>query len=77
MSIYGRVLLATLILGNTAPVFAIAAGDGGERAPNRARRRLRGRVNAAYRLISWEAIPVGATVGGACAPVAVLPADTR
>jgi MFS family permease len=25
---------------------------------------LRGRVNAAYRLISWGAIPIGATVGG-------------
>ena len=25
---------------------------------------LRGRVNAAYRLISWGAIPLGAAVGG-------------
>ena len=28
---------------------------------------LRGRVNAAYRLISWGAIPLGAAVGGVVA----------
>ncbi len=28
---------------------------------------LRGRVNAAYRLISWGAVPVGATIGGVIA----------
>jgi MFS family permease len=87
---YGRVLLATLLAGNTAPVATAAAGLVGvaaglllgavffvmgvgigianshavtvrqvATAPG-----LRGRVNAAYRLISWGVLPLGAVVGG-------------
>ena len=87
---YGRVLLATLVLGNSAPLGVVVLGGVGEAAvpvlcaifvvmgvgigvanvhavslrqtalPDHAR----GRVNAAYRLISWGAIPFGAAAGG-------------
>ncbi|WP_083460032.1 MFS transporter [Jiangella muralis] len=87
---YGRVLLITLALGNTAPVLVALAGTDAAGTmtlfcsvfvvmgvgigianvhavtlrqaalPDE----LRGRVNAAYRLISWGAIPVGASLGG-------------
>ncbi len=91
---YGRVLLTTLVTGNTAPVAAGAAGAGGRwfaivllgtvffvmgvgigianshattvrqaaTAPG-----LRGRVNSAYRLISWGVLPLGAVAGGVVA----------
>jgi MFS family permease len=92
---YGRVLLTTLVTGNTAPVAAGAAGALGGRwsagvllgavffvmgvgigianshattvrqtatAPE-----LRGRVNSAYRLISWGVLPLGAIAGGVVA----------
>ncbi|PZF85020.1 MFS transporter [Jiangella anatolica] len=87
---YGRVLLITLILGNTAPVLVALAGPDpvatmallcsvfvvmgvGIGIANvhavtlrqaALPERLRGRVNAAYRLISWGAIPLGASLGG-------------
>ncbi|MGH8775643.1 MAG: MFS transporter [Jiangellaceae bacterium] len=90
---YGRVLLITLILGNTAPVavllvdgsvgFALAVlmslflvmgiGIGVANVHAVTLRQttvaaeLRGRVNAAYRLISWGAIPAGAALGGVLA----------
>ena len=87
---YGRVLLVTLLLGNTAPlalaffsratlpllclVFAVVGvGIGVANVHAVSLRqvtlpdRLRGRVNAAYRLISWGAIPLGATLGGVAA----------
>ncbi|MBB5788047.1 MFS transporter [Jiangella mangrovi] len=92
---YGRVLLVTLILGNTAPVLVALAGTDavgtlvlfcsvfvvmgvGIGIANvhavslrqaALPEELRGRVNAAYRLISWGAIPVGATLGGVLAAV--------
>ena len=92
---YGRVLLITLILGNTAPVLVALAGTEavgtlvlfcavfvvmgvGIGIANvhavtlrqaALPEQLRGRVNAAYRLISWGAIPVGATLGGVVAGV--------
>jgi MFS family permease len=92
---YGRVLLITLILGNTAPVLVALAGTDpvgtlalfcsvfvvmgvGIGIANvhavtlrqaALSEELRGRVNAAYRLISWGAIPVGATLGGVVAEV--------
>ena len=87
---YGRVLLATLILGNTAPVatllpattpapalivlgssfllIGIGTGIANVHAVSLRQTaipdRLHGRVNAGYRLISWGAIPIGATAGG-------------
>ncbi|BCB76470.1 hypothetical protein Pflav_028800 [Phytohabitans flavus] len=90
---YGRVLLVTLILGNTAPVGVLLLGHAGAAAlallcavfvvmgigigianvhavslrQTAVPERLRGRVNAAYRLISWGAMPVGAAVGGVVA----------
>lgn len=91
---YGRVLLITLILGNTAPLALLAAGDTGGTAALALlwtvfatmgfgigianvhavslRQRavpghLTGRTNAAYRLISWGAIPIGAGLGGVLA----------
>lgn len=92
---YGRVLLITLVLGNTAPVLVALSGTGtvgtlalfcsvfvvmgvGIGIANvhavtlrqaALPEELRGRVNAAYRLISWGAIPVGATLGGVLAGV--------
>ncbi|WP_332108177.1 MFS transporter [Phytohabitans suffuscus] len=90
---YGRVLLVTLVLGNTAPVGVLLVGPAGAAAPallcavfvvmgagigianvhavslrqTALPERLRGRVNAAYRLISWGAVPVGAAIGGVVA----------
>lgn len=90
---YGRVLLATLILGNGAPLgvlWAPRAGSGvvpllcgvfllmgvGIGVANvhavslrqaALPEQLRGRVNAAYRLVSWGAVPIGATLGGVIA----------
>jgi predicted MFS family arabinose efflux permease len=86
---YGRVLLATLLTGNTAPVamvflnspraglaVALAAfwvmgvGIGVANVHAISLRQtaipdaLRGRVNAGYRLVSWGAVPLGATLGG-------------
>lgn len=86
---YGKVLLATLVMGNTAPVaivilnsrhaaltVALAAfwvmgvGIGIANVHTISLRQtaipdaLRGRVNAGYRLVSWGAVPVGATLGG-------------
>jgi MFS family permease len=90
---YGRVLLITLVLGNTVPLGAAFAGHVGDAAlvllcavfvvmgvgigvanvhavslrQTAVPERLRGRVNAAYRLISWGAIPLGAAIGGVVA----------
>ncbi len=87
---YGRVLLITLILGNTAPLGVALTGAAGDAAlpllcaifvvmgvgigvanvhavslrQIALAEHLRGRVNAAYRLISWGAIPLGAAAGG-------------
>jgi MFS family permease len=87
---YGRVLLITLALGNTAPLGVALAEPAGTAAPavlcavfvvmgvgigvanvhavtlrqTAVAESVRGRVNAAYRLISWGAIPVGAAAGG-------------
>jgi predicted MFS family arabinose efflux permease len=90
---YGRVLLATLAVGNTVPAAAVLSTRGGPAAltllcaiflisgvgvgvanahaitvrqlalPEQAR----GRVNAAYRLVSWGVIPIGTLVGGVIA----------
>jgi hypothetical protein len=87
---YGRVLLVTLVLGNSAPL-ALPVADRFGAAPLpvlcaafvvmgvgigianvhavtlrqvSTAEHLRGRVNAAYRLVSWGAIPVGASAGG-------------
>ncbi len=90
---YGRVLLVTMAIGNTAPLgtaLADRAGAGvtvvlcalfllvglGSGVANvhavslrqtTLPEELRGRVNAAYRLISWGAIPIGAAAGGVAA----------
>jgi MFS family permease len=90
---YGRALLITLVLGNSAPAAAVLArgsatvalavlvaaffvmgiGSGVANVHAVSLRQsavpdsLRGRVNAAYRLISWGAIPVGASLGGVLA----------
>ncbi|MGH9249838.1 MAG: MFS transporter [Acidimicrobiales bacterium] len=90
---YGRVLLLTLILGNTAPAAVLLIADSPAAAlatmsglflvmgigigvanvhavslrQTAVGDHVRGRVNAAYRLISWGAIPVGAALGGALA----------
>jgi Transmembrane secretion effector len=90
---YGRVLLVTLIFGNSAPMFVVFLGDRPVRAvlvlaaifalsglgsgvANVHAVSLRqtaipdsmiSRVNAAYRLISWGAVPVGAAAGGVVA----------
>nr|WP_239062289.1 MFS transporter [Streptomyces sp. SID13031] len=85
---YGKVLLAALALGNTAPLasalaapawafellmavfFVMGIGIGISNAHAVTIRQvaapveLRGRVNAAYRLITWGGIPVGALSGG-------------
>ena len=87
---YGRVLLATLLLGNTAPVAVAAPSDSRAAAlavltaslfvmgigigianvhavslrQSAIPAHLHGRVNAGYRLISWGAIPLGASLGG-------------
>lgn len=90
---YGRVLVATLALGNTAPLgvlFALAVpehqvvvfgacflvmglGIGISNAHVVTVRQIvspegaLGRVNSAYRFVSWGAIPVGAALGGVAA----------
>jgi predicted MFS family arabinose efflux permease len=87
---YGRAVLATMVVGNTAPVavllcrddptvalavycavFLVAGiGSGVANAQSNTVRQLstpddlRGRVNAAYRLISWGALAVGAVLAG-------------
>ena len=87
---YGRVLLLTMAIGNTAPLGAALADRAGAGATlvlcalflliglgsgianvhavslrqTTLPEELRGRVNAAYRLISWGAIPLGAAAGG-------------
>lgn len=87
---YGRVLLGTLALGNSAPllvfltstagryetplmgaVFALMGLGMGISAAHVVTLRqmvapveTMGRLNAAYRLVSWGAVPVGATLGG-------------
>jgi Na+/melibiose symporter-like transporter len=87
---YGRVLLVTLLLGNTAPVAVVASTDSRAVAltvlttafavmgvgigianvhavslrQSATPAHLHGRVNAGYRLISWGAVPLGASLGG-------------
>ena len=87
---YGRALLATMLLGNTAPLgvllvdgpgaaslpifgtafFLIGLGTGLANVHAVSLRQtaipgeLQGRVNAAYRLLSWGAVPLGAGLGG-------------
>jgi MFS family permease len=87
---YGRAVLATMLLGNTAPVavvlcrddpavalpvycavFLLAGiGSGVANAQSSTVRQLstpdalRGRVNSAYRLLSWGALAVGAVLAG-------------
>ena len=100
---YGRVLLVTMAVGNTAPLavsvitrpgvpvlpvlcaifvtMGVGIGVANVHAVSLRqtglREDLRGRVNAAYRLISWGAVPIGAGCGGllaahAGAPTAML-----
>jgi Na+/melibiose symporter-like transporter len=90
---YGRVLLVTLAVGNTAPLLSaftelagphaiwllasaflvMGMGIGISNAHAVTIRQvaaapgLRGRVNAAYRLISWGTVPLGALLGGVVA----------
>lgn len=87
---YGRVLLVTMLLGNTAPVAVAAPTDSQAAAlavltiaflvmgigigianvhavslrQSAVPAHLHGRVNAGYRLISWGAVPLGASLGG-------------
>lgn len=91
--VFGRTMLVTMLVGNTAPVAVVWAGDGGwgtvvllgavfvvmgfgialANVHNLTLRqtavpeRLRGRVNATYRLVAWGAVPVGAGLGGVLA----------
>ncbi len=90
---YGRVLLATLIVGNSVQAAAVLSTRGGPASltllcaiflisgvgigvanshaitvrqlalPEQAR----GRVNAAYRLVSWGVVPIGTIAGGVIA----------
>jgi MFS family permease len=86
---YGRVLLITMLIGNSASVLLILMNDAGSAMallsfvlflmglgtgianvhatslrqtviPDA----LQGRVNAAYRMITWGAVPIGAMIGG-------------
>jgi MFS family permease len=87
---YGRVLLISLLVGNSAPLGMLLAPQAGRWVlalmcgvfllmgvgigvanvhavslrQNAVPADQRGRVNAAYRLISWGAIPAGAALGG-------------
>ncbi len=86
---YGRVLLVTFFIGNSASVLLVLLNDTGtamlilasvfflmglgtgvanvhatslrQTAVSSA---LHGRVNAAYRMVSWGAVPIGASLGG-------------
>jgi predicted MFS family arabinose efflux permease len=90
---YGRVLLSTLAIGNTAPLLValtpltpghevpvvmaafvvMGIGIGISNAHVVTVRQLvappgaLGRLNSAYRMVSWGAIPIGATIGGVAA----------
>jgi len=90
---YGRVLLISMAIGNTAPLGTALADRAGDLAlplvcglfalvgvgsgianvhavslrQTTVPEPLRGQVNAAYRLISWGAIPLGAAAGGLAA----------
>ncbi|WP_433164175.1 MFS transporter [Kribbella sp. CA-247076] len=86
---YGRVLLVTIFVGNTASValvlmndqatamtilssvfFLMGLGTGIATVHATSLRQtvvpdaLQGRVNAAYRMVSWGAVPIGAGLGG-------------
>ncbi len=87
---YGRVLLVSLVVGNSAPLGTALVNDTANGAlallcvlftligvgigianvhavslrQSTVPEHLRGQVNAAYRLISWGVLPVGATAGG-------------
>jgi predicted MFS family arabinose efflux permease len=93
---YGKVLITTLAIGNTAPLasaftvlvpgrevivlvcvfLVMGAGIGISNAHVVTVRQVvaspseRGRLNAAYRLVSWGAIPAGALLGGVAASLA-------
>jgi MFS family permease len=93
---YGKVLITTLAIGNTAPLgsaftvlvpgrevivlvcvfLVMGAGIGISNAHVVTVRQVvaspseRGRLNAAYRLVSWGAIPAGALLGGVAAGLA-------
>jgi MFS family permease len=93
---YGKVLITTLAIGNTAPLasaltvlvpgrevallvsvfLTMGVGIGISNAHVVTVRQVvapasaRGRLNAAYRLVSWGAIPVGAVLGGLAATIA-------
>jgi hypothetical protein len=93
---YGRVLVATLLVGNGAPLgvlwvpragsgvllllcgvfllMGVGIGIANVHAVSLRQavlpEQLRGRVNAAYRLISWGAVPLGAALGGVIATTA-------
>jgi len=86
---YGRVLLVTFLVGNSASVLLVLLNDKGTAMVILASvfflmglgtgianvhatslrqtvvpSALHGRVNAAYRMVSWGAIPIGASLGG-------------
>ncbi len=86
---YGRVLLVTFFIGNSASVLLVLMNDEGSAMALLASvlflmgvgtgianvhatslrqtvvpTALQGRVNAAYRMITWGAVPIGATLGG-------------
>ncbi len=86
---YGRVLLVTFLVGNSASILLVLLNDAGSAMGLLASvfflmglgtgianvhatslrqtvvpTALQGRVNAAYRMITWGAVPIGATLGG-------------
>ncbi|MGH3662343.1 MAG: MFS transporter [Micromonosporaceae bacterium] len=87
---FGRTMVVTLTIGNSAPLAVALSADGGAAAiallgavflvmgfgialanvhnvtlrQTAIPEHLRGRVNAAYRLVSWGALPVGGALGG-------------
>ena len=86
---YGRVLLVTFLVGNSASVLLVLLNDKGTAMVILASvfflmglgtgianvhatslrqtvipSALHGRVNAAYRMVSWGAVPIGASLGG-------------